>query len=151
MNHFSIPALTYEGFLPPGLYDCSVEEIVEVFGSFTSTDRRVNLFLELRSYILDALGTGLVASIIVDGSFVTGVDYPNDIDVVVVVKSGLEVGRELRPSDYNILSRRIVRKRHRIDILVARENGSELTEYLQFFSQVRGRPELKKGMLRVFA
>jgi len=93
--------------------------------------------------------TGLVSSIIVNGSFVTGKPDPNDIDLILVLPIGHEFSAELRPFEYNVLSRRHVRKHHGFDILLAEEGQPELTEYIEFFTQVRGVPGRHKGLVRV--
>jgi hypothetical protein len=48
-----------------------------------------------------------------------------------------------------VVSRKRVRRRHGLDILVAREGSRELDEYLAFFQQVKNEPALQKGVLRV--
>ena len=55
----------------------------------------------------------------------------------------------VRPFEYNVLSRRMVRRRFAFDVLVAREDSAEFDEYLQFFQQVRGEPNRQKGILKV--
>jgi len=73
--------------------------------------------------------------------------------VVVAPAKVLEFGdvfsAKLRPFEYNVLSRRQVRKRYRFDILVGQAAQVELQEYIDFFAQVRGAPGRTKGMLRV--
>jgi hypothetical protein len=66
-----IPALTTDGFLPEGIHDCSLAELQERFGHFQRNDVRPRLFERLSKFIQQAVATGLVTSIIVDGSFVT--------------------------------------------------------------------------------
>jgi hypothetical protein len=87
--------------------------------------------------------------VVVDGSFVTAKDEPGDIDLVLVLPTGHDFGAELRPFEYNVLSRRMVRKRYAFDVLVAREKSSELTEYMAFFQRVRGDIQRRKGILKV--
>ena len=55
----------------------------------------------------------------------------------------------LRPFEYNALSRRRVFKQYAFDVLVARDNSPELLEYVEFFQQVRGDTDRRKGLLRV--
>jgi hypothetical protein len=42
-----IPDLDQGGFLPPGVHDCSLEEIGERFARFQVSDRRMRLFDKL--------------------------------------------------------------------------------------------------------
>ena len=46
-----IPNLSEQGLLPPGIYDCSLEEIGERFGTFQSTDRRPRLYEKLQAFL----------------------------------------------------------------------------------------------------
>jgi hypothetical protein len=68
---------------------------------------------------------------------------------VLILRSDHDLGAELRPFEYNVLSRRRVRRRYRFDVLVARGGSVEYDEYAQFFQEVKGRPGLRKGILKV--
>ena len=46
-------------------------------------------------------------------------------------------------------SRRRVSKQYRFDVLVAREDAIEYTQYVEFFQKVGGQPYLYKGVLRI--
>lgn len=93
--------------------------------------------------------TGLVSAVIVDGSFVTRKHDPGDIDLVLVLPSNHDLGADLPPIAYNVLSRRRVRRRYGFDILFALEEAPEYRQYTDFFQQVRDQPYLRKGMLRI--
>ncbi len=144
-----IPQLTSSGFLPPGIHDCRLEEIGERFGRFQSTDRRPRLFRRLRRFCEAAGSSPLISALIVDGSFVTAKPDPGDIDLVVVVRPGHDFVAPLRPSDYNLLSKKRVRKNHRFDILLAEEGSEELSQYLAFFQGITDQPDDSKGILRI--
>jgi hypothetical protein len=144
-----IPDLDGRGLLPPGVHPCRINEVRDRFGQFQSSDRRCRLFDALEAYVHEAGSTGLVAWLVVNGSFVTGKADPNDIDIVIVVRADHDFGADLRPFEYNVVSRRRVRKRYPFDVLVAREGSRELDEYVAFFQQVRGEPDLRKGVLKV--
>ena len=87
--------------------------------------------------------------IIIDGSFVTDKDSPEDIDLVIVLAPGHDYSRELRPFQYNVLFKQFIRRRYGFDILVGLADSDEYREYLAFFGRVRGRPDLRKGLLRI--
>ncbi|HEY3246271.1 MAG TPA: hypothetical protein VGM03_23250 [Phycisphaerae bacterium] len=144
-----IPDLNAEGYLPPGIHDCTLEEIGVRFGRFQGTERRSRLFERLQLLTGEALSTGLVVGIIVNGSFVTGRPDPNDIDLILVLRDKDVLRHELRPFEYNVLSRRRVRQRHGFDIRLAAENQREYNEYVEFFQRVKEQPERRKGLLRV--
>ena len=144
-----IPALDERGMLPPGLHNCTLDEIRERFGRFQRTDRRPNLFENLEHFAGEARSAGIVAWLLVDGSFVTAKPDPNDIDLVVVIDDDFDLAATLRPAQYNVVSRRQVRKRYKFNVLAAREGSPELEEYIAFFQQVRGDPDHEKGVLRL--
>jgi len=85
----------------------------------------------------------------VDGSFVTSKPDPNDIDLVVIVMSGHDYAADLLPSQYNVLSKFRVRKRFGFDMVAVREDTTEFEDAAAFFQQVRNRPNLRKGILRL--
>src|SRR5688572_16803624 len=97
----AIPALTAEGYLPEGVHDCTLDELRGRFGQFQGSDARCRWFDRLQSFVRDAAATGFVNSIIVNGSFVTSKDIPNDIDLVLVLKRGHDFSALLRPFEYN--------------------------------------------------
>jgi predicted nucleotidyltransferase len=143
------PNLNEQGLLPPGIYDCSLEEIGERFGTFQSTDRRPRLYEKLQAFLQQVRSINLAIAVIVNGSFVTGKADPNDIDLILVLPSSHDLRAELAPMAYNVLSRRRVGRQYGFDILVAREDTIEYTQSVEFFEQVRGQPHLYKGVLRI--
>jgi len=144
-----IPDCNDEGLLPAGVHVCTLGEVKERFGSFQGSDRRCRLFEKLAAFVEEVRATGLVACLIVNGSFVTGKDAPNDIDLIVVLHANHDFAATLKPFQYNVVSRRRVHKRHGFDVLVGPEGSELMDEYVAFFQEVRGKPELHKGVLRV--
>lgn len=67
----AIPPLNANGLLPAGIHDASLDEVLGRFGQFQGTDWRVTLGTRLRAFAGEARASGLVASLIVDGSFVS--------------------------------------------------------------------------------
>ncbi len=74
-----LPALDDFGNLPPGIHRCTVAELVARFGS--GSDERETEISELLQFI-EAAKTAGVRRLLVNGSFVTGKLFPNDVDVV---------------------------------------------------------------------
>lgn len=144
-----IPQLDDDGFLPIGVHEATIDEIREQFGSFQRTDRRQNLFRQFDEFIGEVRLSNLIDSVIVDGSFVTAKDEPSDIDLILVLKPDHDFAAELRPFEYNVISRRQVRRKHKFDVFVARYESSEYAEYLGFFQQVKELPDRRKGVLVV--
>lgn len=78
----SLPELTDDGRLPPGIHKATVAEIVDAFCSATPT-RRV-LEAPLRELVNVARAATAVA-LYVNGSFVSSKPDPGDIDAVIVL------------------------------------------------------------------
>jgi isocitrate/isopropylmalate dehydrogenase len=144
-----IPDFDSHGLLPVGVHECSPEEVQSRFGTFQESDRRPKLIGKLKELISEAKKSGFAVAILVDGSFVTAVADPNDIDLVLVLPKTFDVASDLRPADYNLVSRKRVQKRFGFDIVVVRENTEEFEAAVDFFTQVRNRPYLRKGILRI--
>jgi predicted nucleotidyltransferase len=117
--------------------------------SSQATDLRPRLYEKLQAFLRQVRSTNLGITIIVNGSFVTGKADPNDIDLILVLPSSHDLRAELVPMAYNVLSKRRVSRQYGFDILVAREDAIEYTQYVEFFQQVRGQPHLYKGVLRI--
>src|SRR5436309_1490284 len=128
-----IPAFEQHGFLPAGVHDCTLGEIKAVFGTFQGSERRPRLFANLEAFIAEAAASGIVRSVIVDGSFVTATKRPNDIDLIVVVDAGHDFSSDLSPREYNLLSKHRVRRRFGFDLLLAREGSVECDRWVKFF------------------
>ena len=145
----SIPPLNDRALLPEGIHDCSLEELRTRFGSFEGNDRRPRLWSALSAFVTELKAAGVGAVLLIDGSFVTAKSTPEDIDLILLLPAGHDLYRELTPAEYNVLSARRVRQRHRLDLLVAREGSDEHRRYMKLFQQVRLEPERTKGILRL--
>jgi hypothetical protein len=145
----AIPAFNKHGLLPEGIHDCSLEELRDRFGTFQSSDRRPRLWQRLRQFIEELRQSHLIREVLIDGSFVTNLPSPNDIDLILVLPLDHDIYAELTPSAYNVISKTRVRVQFEFDIFVV---GAESIEYrmaLGFFARVRNRPQLRKGILRL--
>jgi hypothetical protein len=144
-----IPDLDEEGFLPAGVHDCSLAEIGDRFGRFQRSDQRCRLFAKLDAYVSETGRVGLIAELVVDGSFVTGKPEPNDVDLVIALDPGIDLGADFPPYQYNLISKRMVKRLYGFDLLVAVAGTAIHRDYVEFFQQVRGQPGRRKGVLRV--
>jgi len=135
-----IPGVDDAGLLPPGVHDCTLDEVRQRFGAFQTTDRRPKLHDKLQALVQEAWATGLVAEIIIDGSFVTAKPDPNDIDLILVLNARHDFKAELRPFEYNVLSTRQARKIYGFDLLVATHASAIYAEYLAFLPKCAEKP-----------
>jgi hypothetical protein len=145
----AVPPLNSTGFLPSGVFDCSIREIRERFGSFQGSDRRSRLFQRLEELVQALSASRLFESLVIDGSFVSAVQTPNDIDAIAVLLPGHDFERNLSVSEYALVSRSMLRRRYGFDVIVAEQDSHLHKTYLEFFSRVRDNPEMRKGMLRL--
>ncbi len=144
-----IPLLTADGFLPTGIFDCTLAEVRTRFGSFQGSERRERLFTKLADLATAAQRSGLFDSILLDGSFVTAKAAPNDVDLVAVLRLGHDFERDMPMSEYALVSRALLRRRCGFDIIVAEVDSPLYLTYVEFFSRIRENPAARKGLLRL--
>jgi hypothetical protein len=149
-----IPAL-YDGVLPLGVHRCTFEEVQNLFGRFNRSDQRPRLTDKLRQFITAARNSGIVRAVVVDGSYITAKPEPGDIDLILVLRADFDLAQELRPFEYNIQSKRMVRRLYGFDVLPAIDGSVAYDRYISDFSRVRlDDPEQTtnqryKGLLRI--
>lgn len=143
-----IPQLTDFGYLPEGIHDCSLPELEKRFGLFQVSDQRLRLFERLVLLIQETTSTDLVLEIIVNGSFVTAKDIPNDIDLIIALKPEV-LFSDLPFSVANKLDVSRLKKKYRFDITVAVKDGLAYRKMLEFFQGIRDNQKMKKGVLRL--
>jgi hypothetical protein len=140
-----IPSLDANGRLVSGIHDCSIRDVEQRFGRFQGSDRRPRLWSALETLISELRAARVGLFLVINGSFVTSKPAPEDIDLILVVSASHDFGRELSPAEYNVLSSQRVRRRHGLDLLVAREDSDQYQRYLKLFQQVRLEPDQKKA------
>lgn len=105
------------------------------------------LWSRLKEFIDKVRRVEIAQAVVLDGSFVTATEAPNDIDLILVVRREHDFHRDLNPEEYGVLSKARVHRRYGFDILVARDRSMQLERYLEFFQQVRLEPGEKKGIV----
>jgi len=84
----SLPALLPNGYLPPGVHEATLSEVVERFG--TNTPRRQVLASRLQELLSLARATGRLQRIFIWGSFVTDKPFPRDLDLFLLMQEGFD-------------------------------------------------------------
>jgi hypothetical protein len=144
--------------LLPGVHEVSMETVKEHFGKFQRSDRRMKLFAKLTEYLDAVKKAGCGVSVVIDGSFVMAcIDVPDDIDVILVLPIGWDDTEDIKPFQYNLVSKKSVRKTHGFDVFVVKPGSAREAELINFFSGVNvkwrekfGWPDnTRKGILRV--
>lgn len=92
-----IPPFNEEGLLPDGIHDCTMDEAAERFGVFQSSDRRPQLWARFAEFMREAMACRFIEAVLVDGSFVTAISNPNDIDLVLVVSASYDFSADSAP------------------------------------------------------
>jgi hypothetical protein len=123
--------------LSPGIHDATLEEVERHFARFQRTDRRIRLFAQLKRYMKEVRGIGMNVDVIIDGSFIMPkVDEPGDIDIVVVMPAEWKKETELRPFQYNLISKRMTRAEYGFDVLAHPADSTAAAKAIDYFSQV---------------
>jgi hypothetical protein len=86
-----IPPFNESGHLPSGVHPATIAEIAERFGT-TSEIRRVEL--ESVRWMVDLAVRAGVKRIVLNGSFVTDIIEPNDVDCVLLLLRGQRRNKE---------------------------------------------------------
>jgi hypothetical protein len=141
-----------------GIHDVTIEEVEQHFARFQRTDRRMNLFKKLTDYIAALQAAKIKCSLILDGSFImTIVDQPDDIDFILVLPEEWDMTADLRPYQYNLVSKKRVKQEYRFDLFTVRKNSPQEQEWVTFFSGINlkwreafGWPkDTTKGLVRI--
>jgi hypothetical protein len=125
------------GHLPEGVHELSLEAIEELFGKHQRTNKRCKLLENLRKYVKEVADAPWEAQVIVDGSFVMQrVDEPGDIDIILVMPPDWDMAAEVKPFEYNLISRKRTRSKYGFDVFPVRSGSSGERDLVDFFQQV---------------
>lgn len=130
-----IPPYNNSGFLPPGMHKATLSEVEARFGR-QSELRRVQMD-SVRWMVDLALRAG-VQRIVLNGSFVTDIMEPNDVDCVQLIGPGF-------PTDH-VAEAELVEGLPFLDIAIARQ-----TDFDEFVNEVFSADRYKapKGMIEI--
>lgn len=82
-ENYMIPEFNKYGNLPDGIYKVTLKEIKKKFG--TESPQRKKLFKHLKSLTkLLSKNKNVIIRFIINGSFVTDVEFPSDIDCIII-------------------------------------------------------------------
>jgi hypothetical protein len=139
-----IPPFRSDGYLPKGLFLASEAEVTFRFGA--SSRRRRRLILRLRRWIELARQVSAIR-LLVDGSFVTAKQNPNDIDAVVLLPQDFERQiAEGKPSALELEEMLLTRSPEEI---FAAEDEFDWDEWVFFFGRTREADGRHKGLVEI--
>ena len=146
----SLPALLPNGYLPPGVHEATLSEVVEHFG--TNTPRRQVLASRLQELVNLARETSKLQRLFIWGSFVTDKLFPRDLDVFLLMQEGFD--REfsaLSPPQRYVFEHESARLLFEADIFWATEaiGATVLASWLSVYQLTRdmGQRGIVEGIL----
>jgi len=139
-----IPEFRDDGYLREGLHLATEAEVTFRFGS--GSPRRRRLILRLRRW-LELSRLTRADRFLLDGSFVTAEEEPNDIDAVVLlagdfeqqIADGLDAALELEEM---LMTRRP-------EEIFAAEDTRDWNDWVEFFSRTREADARRKGLVEI--
>jgi hypothetical protein len=139
-----IPQFRADGYLPEGVFLATESDVLFRFGA--PTRRRRILALRVKRWLELVRQTG-ARRFLVDGSFVTAKEEPEDVDAVVLlapdfqrqVDAGIEPALALEDMPVT---------RHPEEIFAA-EDGDDWNAWIEFFSRTRHANGRRKGLVEI--
>lgn len=144
MEQTTIPPFRPDGYLPEGIYVCSDAEAIFRFGS--SSRRRQRLVLRLRRWV--ELGRQVGAKrLLVDGSFVTAKEEPQDVDTVLLLPQ--DFNQQVEQENESALELAEMLLTRYPEEIFAAEDEADWKEWVAFFSQTRESDGRRKGLVEI--
>ena len=133
-----------DGRLPEGVHLATEAEVTFRFGA--ATPRRRQLALRLRRWI--ELVSGVSAKrFLVDGSFVTAVDDPADVDAVVWLDD--DFSTQVSRGDIAAVELEMIVLTRRPEEIYAADNQRDWDDWVEFFSRTREPDGRRKGLVEI--
>lgn len=140
----SIPEFRADGYLPEGLFRCTIAEATFRFG--TSSRRRRRLVARLRRWVELASAVGALR-FMVDGSFVTSKRNPEDVDAVILLPPDfIALVERCEPSAVELEEMVLTRQPEE---LFAAEDDADWNGWIDFFSRTREADGRRKGLVEI--
>lgn len=139
-----IPEFRTDGYLPDGVFLATEAEVTFRFGA--SSRRRRRLILRLRRWIELAREVGALR-LLIDGSFVTAKQNPNDIDAVILLPPTFE--QQIQDGNPSALELEEMLLTRRPEEMFAAEDEEDWNEWVQFFSRTREADGRSKGLVEI--
>lgn len=139
-----IPAFQSDGYLPGGVYLATEAEVTFRFGTPGPARRR--LTIRLRRWIDLARLIGC-PRLLVDGSFVTATEAPNDIDAVILLPQNFQ--QQVEEATAAALELESMLLTRRPEELFGAEDDQDWREWIEFFSRTREADGRQKGLVEI--
>jgi len=139
-----IPDFREDGYLPEGLHMATEADVTFRFGA--GTPRRRRLILRLRRWLELSRLTGAYR-FLVDGSFATAKEEPNDIDAVVLLAE--DFGQQVSNGSDAALELEEMLLTRRPEEIFAAEDTRDWNDWVEFFSRTRETDGRRKGLVEI--
>ncbi|MFT9495828.1 DUF6932 family protein [Anaerosolibacter sp.] len=145
-----IPAFNENGLLPEGLYDCTIQELEDIFAKIPDMDVRRDLFDRLLKYIDQIKAAEIPCKhLIIDGSYVTTKEEPSDIDLAIITPFDY-TPKTYTKDHYEVMFKDMVKKKYGFNVFPVFYEAGCLDEIIEFFKGIKPpNQNLRKGILRV--
>ena len=140
-----IPDFRDDGYLPEGLHPASEAEVTFRFG--TGSLQRRWLILRLRRW-LELSRLTLARRFLLDGSFITAKEEPNDIDAVVLLADDFQ--QQIWKGHDAALELEEMLLTRRPEEIFAAEDSRDWNDWVEFFSRTREPDGRSKGLLEIW-
>ena len=140
----ALPEFQLDGFLPAGIHLCNEPELIQRFGTSNLIRRRLGL--RVQTWL--ALARAIRAKrFLVDGSFVTAKEEPNDVDAVIWLPDNFpdQVALHEEPAES---IQRMLMTRYPEELLAA-WSQKHWDHWVAFFSQTTDPKCSTKGLVEV--
>ena len=141
-----LPDFDGEGNLPAGIHPATEEEVFSRFA--TTSARRQWLGEQLRSILTLAKSTGKLFRVFLWGSFVTGKEVPNDLDMLLVMAPDFTVGA-LPAHCQIVFDHAQARLRFEADVFWTKASIDEAVLHLWLDTYQFGRDFKRRGIVEV--
>ena len=141
-----LPAFNSDGNLPEGIHVATAEEIFLRF--VTPSARRQWLGEQLRSLLALAESTRHLARVFLWGSFVTGKEVPNDVDVLLVMTADFAV-EALPPQQQVLFDHTQARLRFHADVFWTKVSIDAAVLHLWLETYQTGKDFTRRGIVEV--
>ena len=140
----ALPAFDDDGYLPSGVHLATEADVTFRFGS--ATPRRRRLVLQLRRWVELARRVGALR-LLIDGSFVTAKENPNDVDAVVLLPADFDL--QIERGVESALELELMLLTRRPEEIFAAEDNTDWDEWIDFFSRTRESSDRRKGLVEI--
>ena len=139
-----LPDFEADGYLPPGVHLCDEPDVIQRFGSSNLFRRR--LCVRVETWL--ALARSIRAKrFLIDGSFVTAKEEPNDVDAVIWLPENFHDQLALREEPAQLVAQMIV-TRYPEELFPAYD-ADDWHEWVESFSRTRESVDHRKGVVEI--